>query len=242
MCGIIFHLMTKEESIPLRDFPEIDRDGTLSVVTSFDPVGYYVSGDSIAGYNHDLLKALEQCTPVKFEISVENSLDKSFEELKAGKYDVIARNIPVNAELKNEYSFTIPVVYNKLVLVQRKAAFNNSKEPIREHLKLGGVTIHVPEDSPAILRLQNLSHEIGDSIFIKEDLTYESMQLALMVASGDIDFTICDDRIARKISAQIPELDVSTDIGFTHLEAWAVRKSSPQLLDSLNVWIKKMRN
>lgn len=241
--GIIFHFMTKEKENTLpRDYPEIEEIGTLHIVTNLDPVGYYVSGDSVAGYNRDLLRALQQYTPVSFKISLENSLDKSFEGLTNGKYDVIARNIPVNTELKKEYKFTDPIVYNKLVLVQRKAEFNEKKEPIRDHLQLGGITVHVPEDSPAILRLQNLSHEIGDTIFIKEDKTYESMQLVLMVAAGDIDYTVCDNQIAKKISAQIPELDVKTDIGFTHLEAWAVRKTSPQLLDSLNLWLSRYFN
>ncbi len=203
-----------------RDYPQIEKDGTLNIVTSLDPVGYYVSGDTVAGYNHDLLEALKQYTSIPFKIYLENSLDKSFEGLESGKYDIIARNIPVNAELKKKYKFTNPIVYNKLVLVQRKSEFNNTKEPIRDHLKLGGVTIYVPKDSPAILRLQNLSHEIGDTVFIREDKTYESMQLALMVASGEIDYTVCDDRTAKKISAQMPALDVDTDIGFTHIEAW----------------------
>ena len=96
-------------------------------------------------------------------------------------------------------------------------------------------------DSPAILRLNNLSHEIGDTIFIVEDPTYEAEQLVMMVASGDIDFTLCDEKMAMRLAKLLPEIDIETDISFTQLESWAVRKDSPALLDSLNSWLVRFK-
>lgn len=224
-----------------RDYSEIEEKGTLQIVTDFNPIGYFVSSDTIAGYNYELIQALQKYTTIPFEISVENSLENSFNGLKTGKYDLIARNIPINSNLRNEYSFTEATLNNRLVLIQRKAQFNNGIEPIRNHLDLGKKTLHVPSDSPSILRLKNLSHEIGDSIFIVEDDLYQANQLALMVAAGEIDYTVCDVKTAESLSAKIPELDIKTDIGFTHFEGWAVRANSPILLDSLNTWIKKFK-
>jgi membrane-bound lytic murein transglycosylase MltF len=224
-----------------RDFDAINEDKVLHVVTNLVPIGYFVSGDTIAGYNHDLLAALQTYTDIRFDVKVENSLEKSFEGLKKGKYDLVARNIPINANLRDEYGFTEPILYNKLILVQRKAEFNDGIQPIRNHLQLAKKTICVPKESPSIFRLQNLSHEIGDTIFVNEDNTYEAEQLAMMVADKEIDFTVCDGKTAAKLSANIPELDVSTDIGFTHLEGWATRNNSPVLLDSLNVWINRFK-
>ena len=224
-----------------RDYPEIEKTEVLKIVTDLNPIGYFVSSDTIAGYNHELLEALQQQTSIRFQISVENSLEKSFEGLKNGKYDLIARNIPINANLRNEYSFTEAIMNNRLVLVQRKSAFNDGIEPIRNHLDLAKKTLHVPSDSPSILRLQNLSHEIGDSIFIVENETYQADQLVLMVAAKEIDYTVCDIKTAESLSAKIPELDIKTDIGFTHFESWAVRANAPILLDSLNTWIKRFK-
>ena len=51
----------------------------------------------------------------------------------------------------------------------------------------------------------------------------------MMVAGGDIDFTVCDEVLARKLAKEMPEIDVDTDISFTQLESWAVRKESPVL-------------
>lgn len=225
-----------------RDYPDIAESGVLRIVTNMDPVGYYPSSDTIAGYNHDILAAIEKYTNLKFEISLENSLDKSFEGLQSGKYDLVARNIPINTNLRSKYKFTSTILYNKLILIQRKAEYNEGVAPIKNHLKLANKTFYIPLNSPYKVRINNLAHEIGDSIFIVEDSLYEVNQLAIMVASKDIDYTVCDAKTAKKLSEQIPELDIETDIGFTHLEGWAVREQSPILLDSLNNWITKLKN
>ena len=64
------------------------------------------------------------------------SLAKSFEELSDNKCDVIARNIPITSEMRENYLFTEPIVLNKQVLVQRTAEANNGQAPIRNQLDL----------------------------------------------------------------------------------------------------------
>lgn len=62
---------------------------------------------------------------------------------------------------------------------------------------------------------------------MKEDELYSSEQLAIMVAKGDIDYAVCDQQIARVSKGNLPEIDIDTDISFTQLQSWAVRKDSP---------------
>ena len=146
------------------------------------------------------------------------SLAKSFEELSDNKCDVIARNIPITSEMRENYLFTEPIVLNKQVLVQRTAEANNGQAPIRNQLDLAQKTLYIPKDSPALLRLQNLGHEIGDTIYVVEDELYSTEQLMIMVAKGDIDYAVCDQ------------------------QSCAVRKDSPVLLDSLNSWLQQIKN
>ncbi|MDO5665496.1 MAG: transporter substrate-binding domain-containing protein [Bacteroidia bacterium] len=234
-------LISKKIVFP-RDFPEIKRKGELNIVTNYNSVGYHVSGDTIAGFQYELIKALERDWKLKVNIFLENNLDENLRGLEQGKYDIVARNIPVNTQLRQQFSFTGFINLNKQVLVQRKPEFNSSVAPIRQHLNLAKKVIHVHKDSPVILRLQNLSHEIGDTIFVIENEVYETEQLVMMVAAGDIDFTVCDEVVAKQLAAQLPEIDVDTDISFTQLESWALRKDSPVLLDSLNSWLQRFRN
>ncbi|MBF0759836.1 transporter substrate-binding domain-containing protein [Dysgonomonas mossii] len=224
-----------------RDYPQIQHEGVLRVVTDYNSVGYFVLGDTIAGFNHDLIELLQKNIPLKIDIQLESSIDKSMDGLRTGKYDIVARNIPVTSELRDSVNFTEAIAQNRQVLIQRKKKYNDNIEPIRSHLDLAKKTLYVPAKSPVILRIQNLAHEIGDTIYIKEDPAYGSEQLAMMVASGDIDFAVCDEKVAANIAKTSPEIDYSTFVGFTHLEAWAVRKSSPVLLDSLNVWISRIK-
>jgi len=233
-------IVTRENNEP-KDFYQIQKAGTLRIVTDYSSVGYFVSGDTIAGFNYDLIQMLKSYTPFKIEISLEASLDKSIEGLEKGKYDVMARNIPVTTETRGVLRFTEPVAQNRQVLIQRKQEYNNGIEPIRSHLRLARKELYVPVNSPAILRIQNLSREMGDTIYVKEDFVYGAEQLAMMVAAGEIDYAVCDERVAAKIAKAMPEIDYATLIGFTHLEAWAVSEKSPVLLDSLNVWINEIK-
>lgn len=230
----------KPPSTP-RDYSEIMASGELNVVTDYNSIGYYVSGDSTQGFQLEMIRTLEKEWGVRVHLFLENSLDDNLEGLLHHRYDLVARNIPVNAQLKDFFSFTDPITLNKMVLVQRKAAYNDSIEPIRQQLNLAKKTIYVAKDSPAMLRLNNLSREIGDTLFIREDPTYETEQLVMMVASGDIDFTVCDEKVARLLSTSFPEIDIETDISFTQLESWAVRRDSPVLLDSLNSWLNRFK-
>lgn len=224
-----------------RDYAEIVSSGVLNVVTDYNSIGLYASGDSLLGFQRDLVLALEKDWGIKVNLFLENSLEDNLQGLLDQRYDIVARNIPVNVQLRGLFAFTRPITLNKQVLVQRKKEFNNNTAPIRQQLDLAGKTIHVSADSPVILRLNNLSHEIGDTIYIVKDSTYETEQLVMMVASGDIDFTICDEKMAIQLAKVFPEIDFDTDISFTQLESWALRQDSPILLDSLDSWIDRLK-
>ncbi|MDR0422525.1 MAG: transporter substrate-binding domain-containing protein [Proteiniphilum sp.] len=224
-----------------RDYAEIMASGELNVVTDYNSIGLYASGDTLTGFQREMLLALEKAWGIRVNLFLENSLEENLEGLSAVRYDLIARNIPVNVQLKDVCAFTVPLMLNKQVLVQRKREYNDGAEPIRRHLDLAGKTVHVADDSPVILRLNNLSREMGDTIFIASDPAYGAEQLVIMVASGDIDFTVCDGKMALRLAKFLPEIDIETDVSFTQLESWAVRKDSPVLLDSLNGWLERFK-
>lgn len=235
-----FYTREEEKEEP-KDFPQIADEGILHVVTDYNTVGFFVKQDTIAGFNHDLLQAFGKSINLKLDIHVENNLEKSIRELNDGRFDLLARTIPANSSLIDEVSFTQPIIRNKLVLVQYKHEKGDEEQPVRSLLDLAHDTIYVAKGSPAILRLKNLSYEIGDTIYVREDSLYESSQLIMKVAAREIKFAVCDAAIAANMARSIPEVDIKTDIGFTHLESWAVSKRSPILLDSLNAWLERFR-
>lgn len=231
----------KEKKYVPRDFPEIQQEGILRMVTEYNQSGYYVAGDTIEGFQYELSQAIATLSGLEVQTQLEMSLAKSFEGLTDQRCDVIARNIPITSEVRADYLFTDPIVLNKQVLVQRTQAANNGILPIRNQLDLAKKTLYIPKNSPALFRLQNLAQEIGDTIYVEEDERYSGEQLAIMVAKGDIDYAVCDQQIARLSQKNLPEIDIDTDISFTQLQSWAVRKDSPILLDSLNSWLSQIK-
>lgn len=231
----------KEEPILPRDYPEIKKEGILRIMTEYNQSGYYVAGDTIEGFQYELSQAIAKLSGLEVQTHLEMSLAESFQKLSENACDVIARNIPITSENKEEYLFTDPIVLNKQVLVQRTEEANKGIQPIRNQLDLAQKTLYIPKNSPALLRLQNLAHEIGDTIYVKEDELYSSEQLAIMVAKGDIDYAVCDQQIAKISKDNLSEIDIDTDISFTQLQSWAIRKNSPILLDSLNSWLSEIK-
>ncbi|MDR0573233.1 MAG: transporter substrate-binding domain-containing protein [Tannerella sp.] len=225
-----------------RDYSEIRSEGTLRIVTEYNQSGYFVLGDTIGGFQYELCQAISKISGLEVQIFLEMSLSESFMGLKKQEYDIIACNIPVTSEIKENYLFTDPVVFNKQVLIQRTTEANDSIPPVRNQLELARKTLYIPANSPALLRIQNLQHEIGDTIYIVEENRYSSEQLIIMVAKGDIDYAVCDLQIATIAKKQFPEIDIDTDISFTQLQSWAVRKESVILLDSLNRWFQEIHN
>ncbi len=233
---LLWLFSTKKENTP-RDYPQIAQEGVLRIVTEYSTVGYYVSGDTIEGFQYELSKAIEKISGLTVEIHLENNLEKSIEGLNNQTYDIIARNIPITTENRHLLAFTEPITLSRQVLVQRTAKANHNIPPIRNQIELARKTLHIPQNSPSLLRLHNLEEEIADTIYIQEDSLYSDELLIYQVAEGDIDYAVVDYEIAAKNKKDFPQIDIQTDISFTQLQAWAVRKNSPALLDSLNKWL-----
>ena len=222
-----------------RDYSEIKKEGILRIVTEYNNVGYYISKDTIEGFQYELCKAIEKISGLRVEICLESNLDKSIEGLNNQAYDIIARNIPITTEYRNLLAFSLPITQSRQVLVQRTAKSNNDIPPIRNQIELAKKILHVTKNSPSILRLRNLEEEIADTIYIQEDDLYTDVHLVYQVAEGYIDYAVVDYVIAAKNKKLFPQIDIQTDISFTQLQAWALRKDAPALLDSLNNWLKQ---
>lgn len=233
----------RQQKQPLtpRDYPEISEEGVLRVVTEYNPTDYFVDGDTILGFQYELCQAIARVSGLEVQMQLEMTLDKSFDLLNRQAVDVIARNIPITTEIKEHYLFTEPIILNRQVLVQRTAKANQGIQPIRNQLHLGKKTLYLPKNSPALLRLRNLEHEIGDTIYVHEDELYSDEQLIIQVAKGDIDFAVCNQQNAEQLLNQYPEIDIQTDISFTQLESWVMRNDSPLLRDSLNCWLEHLK-
>ncbi len=226
------------------DLDSIRRRGKLIAVTDFNSTNYFIYKGEPMGFNYELLKSFSDHIGIDLEIVPENNLEHTFGMLKSGEADLLAIGLTVNSSRKRDIRFTQPIDETRQVLVQRKPRNWRSltvddidKRLIRNQLGLSGKTVYVQKGSSHSEQLASLARETGDSINIIE-VPNESEKLIEHVASGEIDYTVCDENIALVNATYYPDIDVSTPVSFPQNLAWAVRKTnSDALLYELNRWI-----
>jgi membrane-bound lytic murein transglycosylase F len=108
---------------------------------------------------------------------------------------------------------------------------------IRNPLDLAGKTVVVQKASAHANRLKNLSEEIGWPIDIFEDPEREVEQLVEALVSGELEYTVCDEHLAKLYERLYPEIDIKTPISFPQNIAWAVRHDSDSLRMVINQWL-----
>lgn len=216
-----------------RDYPEIRKEGVLRLLTAYGEGGEVQDG-KLTGLVYELAKRLHQRTGLQVEVVLENSWERALEELRTGAVDVIARplahTVAIDTALFRPFG---EATTGPIFLVQRKA---DSATHVGRQLDLAGRTITLPEASPLRLFLEHLGEEIGDSIRLAVDPHYATEGLAMLVASGKIPYTACSEVDAKRLAEKLPELDCSLPLSYSLRTTWLLRRSSPQLVDSLLSW------
>ena len=229
----------------VEDMDEIREKGTLTVVTDLNSVNYYIYEGQPLGFQYELLQELSDHLGLRLEVKVNNDLQKNFERLKSGEYDLIASNLTVTKSRREHMEFTVPHSQSRQVLIQRipqkkNNAFSRDTIRISSPLELGSKTVYVQKASAHLLRIKNLSEEIGEQIKVVE-VPVSSEQLIKLVARGEIDFTIADENIALVNKKYYPGIDIETAVSFTQNQAWAVRKGSIQLKSEIDLWLENFK-
>jgi membrane-bound lytic murein transglycosylase F len=222
---------------------EVLNKGVLRVVTEFNSISYFIYRGQPMGYQYEMLQELANHLGVKLEVVVNNEMEEKFKLLEEDKVDLIAVNLVVTKERKERMDFTIPHSQTRQVLVQRKPKNwqymdNETMDAnlIRNQLDLALKTVYVPRNSSYVNRLYNLSDEIGDSINIME-VDEGTERLIEKVSKGDIDYTVCDENIARVYESFYNNIDIETPVSFTQNLAWAVSKGSDDLRQKIDSWL-----
>jgi len=232
------------------DLNEIKKRGKLIALTDNSSTSYYIyKGDSM-GYEYELLKEFAKENDLELEMVIAHDLNNIFYQLNSGSVDIIAANLTVTKERGELVDFTEPLLYARQVLIQRKpdgwenmTAEELNKVLIRNVVDLSGKNVHLRKGSSFYSRLNNLSEEIGEKINITEvPGDYDTELLIGKVATGDIEYTIADENVALINQTYYSNIDIETPISFPQKIAWAVRKSSPMLADTLNKWIRNRKN
>jgi len=217
----------------VRDFDEIISSGRIRVLTDNSSLGFRVDKDSVYGFQYEIVKVFADKLGVELEISENDDVEQSVTGLIKGKYDLIATMIPLTSEYRDQLLFSDPLQVNKQVLVQR----NDSNSHIDKQYDLANDTVYLPVNSPYKMLISNLSNDIADTIYVSE-LKNSTTEVAVkMVADGIIKYTICSERLAKKMQLQYPTLNFAMDIGFQQEGVWTLNKNAIELQKKLNEFL-----
>ncbi|TKJ42283.1 lytic transglycosylase F [candidate division LCP-89 bacterium B3_LCP] len=231
------------------DLLEIRERGNLVAVTGYGANSYFLYKGQPMGYEYELLNILADHLDLNVELKIVKDMDLVFDALNQGEVDIIALGLTVTKDRAEKVAFTEHHNETRQVLVQRKPdnwrlmkLHEIERLLIRNPIDLLGAEVHVRKGSSYYARLVNLSEEIGGDIKIKTVPGHVSTdELIGQVSRGEIDYTIADEHIAKINSAFYADIDYETPISFPQRIAWAVRKSSPELLETVNQWTREMK-
>lgn len=232
-----------------RDLQDIREEGVLRAITNYSGTSYFLYKGQPMGFEYELLQRLADYLEVDLEIVLAENMDSIMPMLARGEGDLIAFGLTITQDRKEHIDFTDYLYLTRQVLVQRKPAnwrrmklHEIERELVRDPVELIGDTISVRVTTSYYERLQHLMEEIGGEIYIDTmpgELSSEKLIQAVL--DGEIKYTVVDDNIAAINATYHPILDVKTPLSFSQRIAWGVRKNSPQLLDTLNVWIEQAK-
>jgi len=220
--------------------------GTLVAVTNCSDINYNMYNAHPAGFEYELLKGFCDANHLKLEVIVNDNMDSCFCLLDSCKVDVVATGVGLTKELKRKYFMSNPIFLQKSVLVQRlphdwgsmSTANEVESQLLRSPYDLAGRTIHVTRRSHAVRMLEYLSEVIGDTVYVVECDTLNSIELIHAVYDGLIDYTIVDEYIAKMASTGLNGLDTKLAVSLEHPIGWAVRQERDStLLNAINDWI-----
>lgn len=219
------------------DLPQMKDSGELVVLTLYSSTSYFIYRGQEMGFQYELSEQFAKSLGLKLRIEVARNVPDLVQKLRNGEGDMIAYNLPITKALKDSVTYCGEEVVTHQVIVQRAGG---KGKVLTDVTQLVGKEVYV-KPGKYFDRLTNLNKELGGGIKIRkveaDSITVED--LITQVYQGKIDYTVCDNDLARLNTTYYPNLDIRLPISFDQRASWAVRKECPLLAEAANKWHKE---
>lgn len=233
------HSSLSPDPVKQRDFDAIAASDTLHVVMGYNSVNYFVYKGTPMGYQYELVQELCKHFGLFLDLQVTNDVEKAFQMVAFGKCDLIAMELAIANNRFPRIAFTEPLYDMRSILVQRKDSMGAVL--VKDLKQLNGKTILIPRKTIYRRQLLELEDSLHIDIHILPLGEIGTEDLCNLVAEGKIDYTICDEHLARTIWAYYPELDFSVVVSKPQPVAWVVSSESRKWLEKLNAWLSDFK-
>lgn len=205
---------------------------TLRIGTLYSPSSYFIYREQPMGFNYEIACKFAEEHGMGLKVEVASGIPQLMKMLLEGKIDLLAYDIPVNAEYGRNVRYCGMRSDTHLVLVQPK------RKAIKDIKQLAGKTVFVEEKSKYEKRLREINKEIGGGIVImtvgKDSLIADDM--IGMVSEGKIPMTIVESDVAELNKNYYPEIDVALALSDNQQNRWAVRGGDYALAQAIDRW------
>jgi membrane-bound lytic murein transglycosylase F len=233
-----------------RDWPEIENEGVLTVLAENSPTSFFIYKGKKMGYEYELLYQFAKDMDIRLKVKMMDNLDSMIVALRNCEGDLIACNLTVTPKRQQELLFTTPHYITHQVLIQRKPNGweKLSKKQLEDSLiteieELRGIEVFVWQYSTYFNKINELNRKLNLNMLIipvEGDITSE--KLIEMVSNGEIDYTITDENVAKINKYYYSNIDAGLRLSDEQPIAFAGRKSSEKLIDTLNYWLNDKKN
>lgn len=227
-----------------RDFNEIFNSGELKVIVEDNKMSYFtvqcdsmVECDSLEGLQVKMVEEFAKKYGLNVTFIEQRNLQDAITMINNDEVDLLVWHIPVYNDMKERIAYTIPVFTSRQMLIQRKRNKKDTTQFITNQLDLAEKEVYIVPGSIFKQRLEHLQKEMGDTIYLREIPGSNDDLLFRLVSDHSIDYSVCDEFVARVLQKEYPNVDRSTAVSFTQNYSWGVSPSDPALLDSLNTWL-----
>ena len=211
----------------------LDKDGiltrgTLRVAVDNNSSSFYIYRGRRMGYEYELLLDLGKELGVQVEFVVASDIDEAFTKLEEGRVDLIAMNVQQNAERESFVIFTEAIGSMSTVLVGR--------EKLTSWDTLGMDTVVVRKGAVYKSQLEQIKDSLDLDFTILEVQDHEETLLD-RVYEQELRWTVAEKNVAQTNATYYDELQLGLEVSKEEPVTWALRSTSPNLLQAVNSWL-----
>jgi membrane-bound lytic murein transglycosylase F len=202
--------------------------GSLRVAVDNNSSSFYIYRGRRMGYEYELLLDLGKELGVEIEFVVASGFDEAFGKLEDGRVDLVAMNVQQNEERESFVTFTESLGAMSTVLVGR--------EKLTSWDSLGSDTVYVRKGAVYKSQLELLKDSLHLDFSILEVQDHEEILLD-RVYEQEVRWTVAEKNVAQTNATYYDELQLGLEVSKEEPVTWAMRSSSPELLQAVNSWL-----
>lgn len=210
---------------------DLVTDGTLTVATegTYRPFSFHEGAGELTGFDVEIAEAVAEKLglQVKFQ---ETQWDAIFAGLDAGRFDVIANQVSINAERQEKYTFSSPYTVSRGVIVT-----DEGDDAISSFADLSGKT--------TAQSLTSNWYELATSSGAQVEAVEGWAQAVALLKQGRVDATVNDQLtyLDYEKTNSPTGLKIAAETEDTSESAFAFKKGQDTLADAVDGALEELR-